>query len=368
MNKKISQLQLICIGICYISGTVVVSVFISSIAKNDSWMIGIFGAICFIPVLLVYFSLIKKYPGMGLFEMNEAVFGSIAGRILSFIYLCFFVTLCALNTLEASNFLHYFIMPDTPLLAIALVIMATCVYCVKRGFIVLARVSTLFCIIATAGLFFSFALSMNHANFEFLLPSFDLKPLDYIQSTHVAVAIPFGESIGLMTLIPKLSEKASIKKAYIAVTIVTMLIVVTVHLREVLSLGPMVEFTTLPSYESVRLINLANILSRTESIFALLLVTLTTFKTLILFYACLKGTSQVFRLTSYKPLIFMLAMFVPIYAITAYGSSSANIYWGKNVSPFIWSFFTFLIPLITMVFAHIKGFVQKRMAARGHAK
>lgn len=360
MDKKISQLQLISIGACYVSGTIVVSVFVSSVAKNDSWLIGILGGICFIPVLLVYFSLAKKYPGKGLFEINEAVFGAVGGRVLSFVYLIFFFSMCALNILEASNFLYYFVLPGTPLLLIAAVFMLGCVYCVRKGFATIARVSTLFGIIAMAGMAFSLLLSLNHANFEFLLPIFNLPPLDYIQSTHVAVSIPYGESLILMMLIPKLSEKASIKKAYIGVTIFTMCIMTVVHFREVISLGPLISYTTHPSYEAVRMIDIANIFSRIESLFALLLISLTFFKTLILFYLCLRGTADLFRMDSYKPLILMLGAFLIIYAVSAYGSPSSNIFWGKNVSPFIWSFFSFVVPLLTLIAAQVKGLFMKR--------
>lgn len=363
-NNKISQLQIISLGCCYILGTIVVSVFVSSVAAGESWMIGIFGAVCFIPVLLIYFSLMKKHPGKGLFEINEAVFGSVGGRILSCIYLVFFLSLCALNILEASNFLHYFIIPETPLTIIAVFFMAACAYCVKKGIAPIARVSTIFLMFGLLGLLFNILMSFNHAKLEYLLPIFNLRLLDYIQSTHIAAAIPFGESFFMLMLVPRLGEKASMKKAYVAVTIFTLLIMVIVHFREVISLGPMISFATLPSYEAVRMIDISNILSRTESLFALLLVSLTFFKTLILFYVCLAGTSQIFRLDSYRHLIIMLALFLVVYAVEAYGSPSSNIFWGKNVSPFIWNSFTVILPLVTLVCSQVKSLIKNNRRKR----
>ena len=363
-EKKITQLQLVSIGLCYVFGTIVVSVFVSAVTGNESWIVGPLAAICFIPTMLVYASITKKFPGKGLFEINEAVFGSIAGHILSGVYLVFFLSLCSLNVLEATNFLYYFIMPDTPLLAIAIFLVAACVYCVRTGLFAIARVSTVFCIAALAALSFSVILSLNHANFDFLFPIFNLKPLDYVQGIHVATSIPFGESIFLLMLVPDLSEKVSIKKSYILVMIATGFLVMMIHFREVVSLGPMLLYTTQPSFESVRLINISDIFSRTESLFALLLVSLTFFKTLILFYITLKGVTQIFRLDSYKHLTIMAAALLTILAIESYGSPSNNIFWGKNVSPFIWTFFTSIIPLITLLSAAVKdrfSFSKKRI-------
>ena len=238
MDKKISQGQLMSLGCCYLSGTIVVSVFVSSVAKNESWLIGIAGAICFLPAMLVYFALVKKYPGKGLFQINEAVFGKAFGRLLSGVYLVFLYTLCALNILEASNFLFYFIIPETPLPVIAAVLMLACIYCVKKGFIAIARVSAIFCCVAVAGLLFSTLLSLNDARFEYLFPIFNLRPLDYLQSIHGATAIPYGESLILLLLIPELNGHADIRKVYGGVTVFTACIMTIVHFARSSRSGP----------------------------------------------------------------------------------------------------------------------------------
>lgn len=357
-------MQLIAIGSCYLLGTIIVSVFISSVALNDSWMIGAIAAVFFIPVLFIYFSLLKKYPGKNLFEMNEAVFGSFLGRIISIIYFLFFLSLCALNIFAASNFLHYFLMPDTPLIAISAFFMLACVYCAKKGIAPIARVSTVFCLAALGVILLNIILSFTQADFEYLFPMFQLKPLDYVQSIHIATAIPFGESIFLLMLAPDLSEKASMKKVYIAVAIFTVIIMTLVHFREVLSLGPLIAYTTLPSYETVRMINIANMLSRVESLFAVLIISLTFFKTVILFHVCVKSVTQIFRLESSRHIFFMLAAFLVIYGITAYDSMSSDIYNGKNILPFIWSFFSAALPLVTLIVSAIKSFILKRKKKR----
>ena len=354
-NNKISQRQLISIAACHVLGTSVVSVFISAVAGNDAWLVGAMGGACFIPVMLIYSSLAKKYPGKGLFEINEAVFGPVAGRLLSLAYLVFFLTLCALNILEGSNFLYYSVMPDTPQYALVLFALLAAVYCVRKGIMAIARVSTIFLIIILASLLFHVLMSFEHADFSFILPVLSHEPLDYVQATHIAVSIPFGESILVLMLIPESREGVNIRKVYTGVLLITVLLMTVVHFREIISLGPLASFTTLPSFEAVRIINIANIFSRIESLFAFLLLSAAFFKIVILLFVCAKGIAQITRLRGYGHLLIMLCAFLSVYSIKAYGPSSLNIFWGKNVSPFIWSGFTFLLPLLTWCGSLVRG-------------
>lgn len=358
-KDKISQLQLISIGACYLVGTTVVSVFMSSLAGNASWAIGFFGAMLFIPVVLIYVSLAKKYPGKGLFEINEAVFGSLAGRALSLLYCVFFLFTCALNIFEASNFVFLFILPGTPYAAIVGALILACIYGANKGIFVIARVSTIFGLLAGAGVLFNVGMSLTHEKFEYLLPLFSGELLDYIQSTHVVLAIPFGESLVLMTLIPDMDKNVNLKKTYFILIMITAVVMALVHTREIISLGPILSYSSQPSFEAVRMTEIANIFSRIESIFALLLVSLTFFKAIMLLVICLRGIERVFRLESHRHFIIMLALIVGGYVATTQVSSGDNIYWGKNISPFVWSFFTAAIPLLTLVSSWIKGLVGK---------
>ena len=359
-NSKISQLQFISIGSCFVMGTIVVSVFISSVARGESWLFGAIGALLFLPVLFVYFLLMNKYPKKNLFEINRLALGSFWGRVLSALYLFFFLSLCALNAIEAGSFLHHFIIPETPLFVVILFIMAACVYCAKKGLGTFARVSTIFGIFAFIGLLFNLLLSIPHARLEYLFPVGNLSLLDYLQTAHITVAIPYGETLALLMLVGDVSENANAKKAYLVITAFTATVMTLVHLRDVSSLGPMISYAVVPSFEAVRLIDFANIFSRIESIFALLLVSLTFFKTLLLYTICLRGTAQLLSLKSYRPLMPMLAMLLAIYAVCAYGASGSNIFFGKNVAPFIWSVFIFLLPLLTLAAALIKTALKKR--------
>ena len=349
-SKKISRVQVICIGVCNVMGTIIVSGYISSVLRHEAWIAGVLGFIANLPALFIYCALTKKYPDKGLFQINEAVFGHVAGRVLSSIYLIFFFSVCAQSVMEATNFLSYFILPDTSRLFIASLLVGGCVYSVKKGIMPLARASTIFLITMCAVMLFYGVMSLVNAEPEYLLPLFSQRPLDYIQGAHIAAAIPYGESVMLLMLIPGLDKRVSIKRTYLAVAGAAALIMIFVHVREIVALGPMAALSTLPTYEAARLVQIPGVLTRIESVFALALIMLSLFKTIVVFYICIEGVKQIARLKS-RSYTVVLGLLLVICAVTMYRSPATSSFFGKNVSPFIWSFFTLLLPLLTLIAA-----------------
>lgn len=358
-NRKISQMQIICIGACNIMGTILVSVFVSSVLRHESWMSGILGFALHVPVILIYLSLTKKYPGKCLFQMNTEVFGAVVGRVVSVLYLLFLFSVCALNVLEATNFLSYFILPETSRFAIAALTVAGCVYSVRKGILPIARVSTFFLIAMVGVMLFYCGVTLIDAEFEYLLPVFAHKPLDYLQTAHISAAIPYGESLSILMLIPDLDKKVSLKKTYFVGAAVAMASMVFVHGREIISLGPILAFSTLPTYEAARMVHVPGILTRIESLFALSLIMLTFFKTTVLFYMCASGIKQITGIETHKHINIMLGLLLAVYAVTTYGPPTTNIFFGKNVSPFVWSLFTMALPLITLLFSLVRSLVSR---------
>jgi len=355
MTNTITEGQLTALGCCYVLGTMVVSSFITAVAGRDAWLMGLWGLVLFAPALLCWLGLIRRHPGMGLFDILEAVLGPALGRAVSLIFLIFFMALCALNVREATGFIHGGIMPDVPLAALAALFAAVCVYGARKGLGPMARLASAFCIAACGGLALSLMSSLGQADFGHLLPTLNGRSLDYIQAGHIAAAIPYGEGLVLLMLVPRLDGKARAGRALTRVAGFTAAVMTLVHLREVLTLGPLAAYLGQPSFEAVRMAGLTGAPARTESLFALLLVSLTFFKTLILFYVCLIGLKQVFRLEGARALAVPLALLLTAAALGVCGPQSDAALFGKNSAPFIWSAFTFVLPAVTLLTSHLRG-------------
>ena len=360
-DAKITEGQLAALGCCYLLGTMVVSSFITTAAGRDAWFMGLWGLVFFAPTLLCWLGLIRRHPRLGLLEIFDAVLGPLWGRVLSLLYLLFFMALCALNIQEAIGFMHFSIMPETPLLALAALFMAVGVYGARKGLAPMARLAAAFCAVACAGLMINLLSSLSHADFRHLLPMLDGPASGYIQAGHIAAAIPYGEGLVLLMLLPRLESKARPGRALAGVAAFTGIVITLVHLREAATLGPLAGYATQPSFEAVRMIGHQGALTRTESLFALLLVTLTFFKTLILFYICLIGIKHVFRLEGARPLAVPLALLLTLVAVRMCGSQSDTALFGKNSAPLIWSIFTLALPALTLLLSLLRG--TKKVAA-----
>ena len=354
MNGRISQTQIISIGVCNLMGTIIISAYISSVLGNEAWLAGILGFAANLPALFIYCTLAKKYPGKSLLQIFNTVFGVSAGRVISAVYLMFFFALCARSLMEATNFLSFFILPDTMPVLIAALLVAGCIYSVKKGIIPLARVSTVFLIVMSAALLIYVTISLVNARFEYLLPMFSHKPPAYAHATFLAAAYPYGETVLLLMLVPALDKKVSIRKTYFAVTGAAALIMALVHVYEITALGSVAEYSALPTYEAARLVHLPGILTRIESLFALALIMLSLYKTIVVFHVITDGLNQ---LTSINKRRFAIVPGLLLVAcgVTVFASPARNFFIGLYIAPFVWLGFTLALPFITLIAAAVRA-------------
>jgi spore germination protein KB len=77
--------------------TVLRSGYIVAVTRHDSWAMAVTGFLFAVPMVAIYAALFRKFPGKNLIEIDDVVFGSIMGKIVSVSYLFFFLSLAALN-------------------------------------------------------------------------------------------------------------------------------------------------------------------------------------------------------------------------------------------------------------------------------
>ncbi|MCL1965243.1 MAG: spore germination protein [Firmicutes bacterium] len=359
MNAKsrISGLQFFTVTACFLIGTFLRITSITSVLANDAWVSVFTGAVAYLPFLAVFLGLVKRYPGKSLFEINEAVFGAVAGRILSCVYTYFFTMILTTTLLDMANFIVGFIMPGTPITLVLAAFMVSCVYATRKGLEPLARISALLASGACLVLVVNSLLTVANADTRYLFPMFTLPFLRYVQGTHTTISLYFGESIVFLTLLPMLDTKTDIKKPMIASLLFAVVIAFLAVTREILTLGPLLPYVARPSYETMRIIDIETILTRIESIYAFIMISLTFFKACTLLFASASGIAQITRIESPKPILFPFGAFVVVFALQTYPIVGDFLYWSSNVSPFIFTIIEFILPLLTLLAAWTKGFI-----------
>ncbi|NLF26330.1 MAG: endospore germination permease [Clostridiales bacterium] len=362
-KERISESQLLFAFTCFMQATMLRLVFVSSITGIDSWAMAFTGALAHLPMLLINVTLLKWFPGKGLFEINDELFGPVFGRVFSAVYLYFFLTLAGLNSMDASNFVVDFMMPGTPLVLVLVLFLLACAYAVRKGLESYMRLSALLAVGAIAIVLFNFVLVLQDTNLSYLFPMFRQPVLKYVQGTHITATIPYGESVVFMMIAPALGREKSPGRPLVLGLALSSLFMAGIIFRDVICLGPLINYVSLPSFEAVRMINVADIITRIESLYAILNVSLLFFKVCILLFACTRGLAQMTRLTQYKHLALAMAAFACVYSLTIYDSMIKHAYSGSFSAPFLWLLFEYIMPCIALLAA----LIRRRRARRAEA-
>ncbi|MCR1897512.1 endospore germination permease [Irregularibacter muris] len=340
---------------CFILASSLLTAFITSITKQDSWIVVIFGFLVGLLFIWIYMALMKNFPNKNLVEINDLVYGPMVGKIFSCIYVYFFLTLSSLNLKDLGDFIGAAIMPDTPTIVILISFMYICAWAVKSGIQVVTRYSMFFTLIALSIIIITIFLTLNHMDFNNFLPIFRQPTVKYVQGTHIITVIPFGELVVFLMITPNIKiPNKGIKKYFILGFLIGGIGMILVVLRDIAVLGNTITLFSLPSFETLRLTSVSATLSRMEVLFAVILIILYFFKICFLYYVTVLAISQIFKLDSYKNLVIGVGVIIIIYSFNVYSSIIQHIEYGSNITPFQWLIYEFLLPLITLIVAKIR--------------
>ncbi|MFA5449294.1 MAG: endospore germination permease [Clostridia bacterium] len=351
-TAKISPKYFVFSVICFIHSSSLLVSFFNTLVEQDSWMIVVFGTLCTIPLLLLYSWLANRFQGKNLMEMTTEIFGTAIGKMFSALYLWFFITLTALNLLDLTTFVQKSMMTTTPSIVIALVFLFVCSLSVRGGLFSITKYGPFVAILASSILIIATILSINLVEPDNLLPLFDFPHMKYMQATHIAASIPFGELIAFLMISGNVKiEPKKFKKIFIWGLLLGCLNLLILILRDTMVLGNTAKLFSIASFEVLRLINISDALSRMEVLSAVVLIMQLFFKVSFLYYISALGAAQLFNLSSFKPLIYGIGLVVIVYTYGLYDSSLKHVKMAMSVTPFFWMLFEFVIPIIMLVTA-----------------
>ncbi|GHU72257.1 hypothetical protein AGMMS49992_07820 [Clostridia bacterium] len=373
-EEHISGTQWAFTACCFLMGTILRSGMINSIMDNESWLISFTGAVAFIPLMLIYLALTRRFPGMNLFQIADAALGKVGGFIVSAMLCVFYIMLATVNLMEIGSFVTGYLISGTPFLAVMIAAALAAAYVLTKGMGALSRLIPLITILTGAMLLINWAQSLSAADFSNLLPMFNKPAPSYIHATAVALAIPYGESLTMFALMPMVGPQQDMKRPMLGTMAITCAVMLLVHIREIVTLGPMLTYTSLPTYEVMRMIDSSSTFTRTESVFAIQLMTLSFIKATIIIYALSRGLAHITRLELIKPnnatnssgsahkaIVLPVCLFIAVYATTFHETPYNNIAWYVNVAPIIWLVFEAALPIVMLAAGALRG--RRREAA-----
>lgn len=348
---------------CFAMGTVLRSVFITYLLDNESWMAGIIGAVLFLPMTACYLALLRRYPGMNLFEIVQSALGRVFGQIVNIALVLYYISLACLNMMELGSFITGYLIRGTPFLVVTVAAGAAAAYALRKGMTALMRLIPSVLMISCALMIISALQSIPEADFSNLLPLFARKPGEYGHAALISLAVPYGESMTMFALAPMVRPGDSLKRPMLWSVLFTMVTIIVVHARDATVLGAMLQYVALPSFEVYRMIDVASSFTRTESLNAMVLAMLAFIKVTILLYTVAKGVAHVVGMKSEKPIALLVCMFMAVYAAAFHLTPYNNIEWALNVTPLIWMICEYAVPLALLGTGWLRGARVKGEAA-----
>lgn len=361
---KISGLQLIFLLTGLIQGSILLIAYIVQLAKQDSLLVVFAGFVVTIPFAFIFGSLARRFPGMNLVQINDAVFGAYLGKAVSILYFCYFFMVLSFNWRVLGDFYVTFIMPDTPLNFFLVVFPLACAYAVWKGIEVIARISHLTVVIAFIIIISTFLLLLPNMNFSNFLPFFELPFGNFLQGTHIIAAIPFGEIFVFLTFAAALKNpEHTVKNTIIGLTLGAISFFL-ISIRNTAVLGSTEAILNSPSFQSARLIDIGNLFTRMDILISIGQTVALFLKSSLFYYATVATLAQLLRLRNYMPLLLPVGGLAVIVATTDWQSSAEAAWLAPNVAPIFITPFLFIFPPLALLIALVRNLPKEGAAQR----
>lgn len=323
---------------------------LAAVAKQDSWISSILGALAGLIPIVVYVSLLQRYPQKTIIEINELVFGKWLGKTVSVLYIFFFFLLSVLLLGDIGYFVTTEIMPETPIDFVMACLMFVVIYACRLGLEVITK---------GAEIFFPWILLLYFLLLFMLLPQIHVEKiqpvLEYGITPVLKAAFPFfslQEYIVLIMFYPyvKLSKKTP-QAFYIGALIAGVMLICLIMLC-ILVLGPKLTTENLyPTFALAKKINIGNFIERVEVIIGGLWFITISFKLLMTFFSTVLGIRQMCRFKSYTFLTIPLGMLTVALVLPSYVNIVYVNQFVKRIWPSFSLIFMLLLPLLTWLIA-----------------
>lgn len=347
--EYISNSQLIYLIIGMVQGSTLTLSYAYSIVKQDIWIVIISGVTVTILMGMVYSSICKRFPGKNIMEINKKVYGGLLGNIISIMYATYFALIIPLNLRFLADFMNILIFPETPMIIFSILFMFICAWAVREGIEVIARCSVILVNISIIVTVLTIILLINEMKISNLLPAFQLNIMQFMQGTHIMFAIPFGEVIVFYMIYCNVKHTEKLNSSTRWGLIISAIYMLIIVFRNISVLGPLTKIEISPAYQTLRIINVSDVLVRLESLITIVLLITIFIKVCIFFYATVLSIAQLLKLKSYKVLVTPLGIIMICLSVLLVDNALEEVYVAANIGPILYIPIQIFIPILTLI-------------------
>ncbi|WP_342430820.1 GerAB/ArcD/ProY family transporter [Neobacillus sp. FSL H8-0543] len=331
---KINAYQLFVLVVLFEMGSAIL-VGLGMNAKQDAWIGILMGMAGGVLLFLVYYRLFRFYPDLPLTGYAQKILGKWMGRVLSFIYIIYFIYCAARVLRDFGELLTATIYTETPLFIINSLMILTIIYGVQKGFEVIARTGEIFFIIvyllAIAGILLITFSGLVHL--EYLRPVLEngWKPIIKLVLGQT-LTFPFGEMLVFTMFLPLINEPRKVKRVCLFGIILSGINIAFTSAINVATLGgELFSRSPYPLLATISKIELADFIERLDVTFMLYLVIGCFFKITLYYYAAVAGATDIFGIKDHRKIGFPIGLMILFASITIAANYTEHIREGLEV-------------------------------------
>ncbi|AZV56612.1 GerAB/ArcD/ProY family transporter [Clostridium sp. AWRP] len=310
-------------------------------AKQDAWIVILIALLIGLVFVWIYTELQNAFPDKNYAEIIIDILGKFFGIPLILFYVLDCLWHTARNLREFGELINLTTLPETPLWIILFLFLSVSVYTLLKGVETLARASEIIfpiLIIFMLSIYILIYISGN-VDFKKLTPVLGngIKPI--FASLPSVVMFPFGEIFVFLMYWHYSNDKSSVRKTTIKAILSSGILLCFSLIMDISVLGPkFTSITTIPFVETLRLINIGNIITNIDAIGIIIIFFGGFFKMSIYLYAIITMLTTVFKIKSYKSTLILFSAFLLWFSV-AFEPSYAYHIW---MFPFDVHYFTII--------------------------
>jgi spore germination protein KB len=354
-KEVISQKQAVALITAFIIGSTSV-LGIGGRAGQDVWISIILALLMASVIIPVYARILKLFPGQGLYEILDILFGKVLGKIITLLFVWYAFHLGALVIRNYTEFMTIISLTETPSCVLALLCSVLSIWAIREGIEVIGRWIAIFFPIMVFTLIILTILAIPILEYDNLKPVLyhGMKPV--LDSAFSAFSFPFAETVLFIAVLDSLQKKTSPYKVYFLSLLIGGFFIFVFSIRTILILGPEnASIQYFASYVSIRLIKIGDFLQRIESIVSITFILNGFTKGTICMYAAVRGTAKLFEIKDYHRIAAPLGILMALFSIIIYDSAMEMSDWAGKIYPYYAIPFQIVLPIIIWITAEIKS-------------
>ena len=363
MHKEmISIRQAFCMIALFICGSSVVMGG-SSEAGQDSWISLLMAFIGTIPILLFYARIMRLYPDKDIFEIFDALFGKIIGKVFTILMSWYALHLCALVLVNFSQFIEIMSMPETPQLPLMIVMLAVTTFLAASGVETLGKWSVVVLPVTCLIVVLTVIMSLKHMDFSNIQPVMGTEFNKIAAGSLKLFSFPLAETVLFLGLASSVKRQTNPYKLYIYATAFAVLVLLVVMVRNIELLGPaLMKIEYFPSYIAARIINIGDFLTRIEGSISMNFVIAGITKIAVCLLVAAKGIAHLFGIPNYRKILIPVALLTLSISTILY-KTAMEMFAFLETYQYYALLFEIIIPIIVWVCSEFKVRRQKKLAA-----